>query len=138
MRLSAPVTFRSSAPSKPAVFSGQSGVRDSSVVRVDAVSFHMPYPGTVKETGKAIALYGSSNISLSNVRAYGSLDGNPQNDGLGIYIQGSSGITVSGSNFTELHRGIGISRSTGVVISGNTIHNVRSEDRKSTRLNSSH
>src|SRR3546814_3019364 len=70
----------------------------------------MPYPGTVKETGKAIALYGSSSISLSNVRAYGSLDGNPQNDGLGIYIQGSSGITVSGLNFPELHRGIGISR----------------------------
>src|SRR3546814_6216577 len=46
---------------------------------------------------------------------------------MGNYIQGSSGITVSGSNFTELHRGISISRSTGVVISGNTIHNVRSD-----------
>src|SRR3546814_12179208 len=79
----------SDLPSKPAVFSGQSVVRDSSGVRFDAVSFHMPYPGTVKETGKAIALYGSSNISLSNVRAYGSLDGTPQNDGLGIDIQGS-------------------------------------------------
>src|SRR3546814_7735874 len=44
-RFSTPVTFRSIDPSKPAVFSVQSVVRDSSGVSFDDFSFHIPYPG---------------------------------------------------------------------------------------------
>src|SRR3546814_16507208 len=81
-RFSTPVTFRSIDPSKPAVFSGQSVVRDSSGVRFDAVSYHLPYTGTAQEHGQATALYGTRNIQQGNIRASANQTATTTNPGL--------------------------------------------------------
>jgi Ca2+-binding RTX toxin-like protein len=69
----------------------------------------------------------SSNIKLINVDIHGSLDGNPVNDGVGLYVTDSQDVAVVGSRFQELWRGMSLNRVTGLTIDGNEFKKIRSD-----------
>ncbi|MES3026271.1 MAG: right-handed parallel beta-helix repeat-containing protein [Pseudomonadota bacterium] len=67
----------------------------------------------------------SQDIGFDNVSVHGSMDNNPQNDGQGIGVQDSSNIRITNSEFQQLARGISVSRSSDIVVSGNDLHDLR-------------
>jgi hypothetical protein len=69
----------------------------------------------------------SSNIKMINVDIHGSLDGNPVNDGVGLYVTDSQDVAVVGSRFQELWRGMSLNRVTGLTIDGNEFKKIRSD-----------
>lgn len=68
-----------------------------------------------------------SDIVVDRVRVYGSLDNNPGNDVSGISFSDGSKFTVVDSEFEQLKRAILVGRSENVKITGNNIHDMRSD-----------
>ncbi len=123
---SSPVTFRSTDPSRPAVF-GQTNITGSKNIRFDGVEFSNPLAAGQPEWTAAVWLAGSSAISFNNVKVHGSLDNNSSNDGYGIHSRSSSGVTITNSNFTQLYRAVLVESNQNVTLTGNVIKNIRSE-----------
>lgn len=69
----------------------------------------------------------SEQIELAAVHVHGSRDGNPRNDGLGVHVDHSSDITISGSDLEEVQTGVMIRRGDRVRVIGNHIHTIRSD-----------
>lgn len=69
----------------------------------------------------------STNIRFDASRFHGSRDGNFTNDGVGLAIYDSTGVRVTGSEFTDLDRGIYVLRSNGTHIYSNDIHDIRED-----------
>ncbi len=68
-----------------------------------------------------VTVNGSSNIAFVGLSVHGSLDGDVGNDGYGMRIDGSRGITIAQSHFEALNRAVIGTRSTDLVISGNEV-----------------
>ncbi len=66
------------------------------------------------------AVYDSQNINLDHLNVHGSLDGNPNDDYMGMRISGSQNVTVTNSHFHELTDALTHLNDTNVTISGNT------------------
>lgn len=69
----------------------------------------------------------STNITFDHVDFHGSLDGNPRNDGWGLYILGGEAITVRRSAFRELSRGSIASQTTKLRMEGNSYTTIASD-----------
>ncbi len=69
----------------------------------------------------------STNIRFDASRFHGSQDGDFTNDGVGLAIYDSTGVRVTGSEFTDLDRGIYVLRSNGTHIYSNDIHDLRED-----------
>jgi hypothetical protein len=69
----------------------------------------------------------SSNIKLSGVTVHGSLDNNPQNDGLGLVLTNVTGFNINNSKFTELYRGVATQQSANVTIQSSEFKTIRSD-----------
>lgn len=69
----------------------------------------------------------STNIRFDASRFHGSQDGNFTNDGVGLAIYDSTGVRVTGSEFTDLDRGIYVLRSNGTHIFSNDLHDLRED-----------
>ena len=120
------ITIRSADPSRPAVF-GRTQLGTVSGVNFSGVTFANPLSGATPLWTPAVQLYSSARINFSGVTVRGSMDGNAANDGHGIGVRGSTGISISNSTFTQLNRAITLNTSQGILVSGNTVSNVRSE-----------
>jgi parallel beta-helix repeat protein len=72
-------------------------------------------------------VYSSQNITYDRVSVHGTLDGNASNDPEGIRVYDSSHINLTNSEFQQLADGFSVTRSSDIVISGNTIHNMESD-----------
>src|SRR3546814_13913770 len=80
-------------------------VNNSTGIRFDSVNFNNPIPASVNPNDPSVDVWGSKNISFSGVKMHGSLDGNPANDGYGLYARHRSGISVTNEEFTQIGRG---------------------------------
>lgn len=69
----------------------------------------------------------SSTIVFDSNLIHGSLDGNPQNDGDGLFVEGVTGLTVTNNIFKELGRGTVVSTITNLQVSGNKFLDLRSD-----------
>lgn len=69
----------------------------------------------------------SSNLKFDNMKFHGSLDGDPSNDGYGLYATNVSGLSVTNTEFTELYRGTAVQTSTNVRLANNDFHLIRSD-----------
>ena len=69
-------------------------------------------------------VFNSNNIHFDHVSIHGSLDGNPLNDIEGLGFSGCTNISVTNSEFQQLLRGLAISMSNNVTVSGNTMHDL--------------
>jgi hypothetical protein len=75
--------------------------------------------------GKMVSIERSKNISIDRSYVHGSVDGNPKNDGWGVFVRDTVGFTLTGSRLTELNKGVVVHRSEQVDTSNNLIHNIR-------------
>ena len=69
----------------------------------------------------------SSNIKFDNVNLHGSLDGDAGNDPIGLQILNSSRISVTNSEFQQLHKALSIGSSSDIMVQGNLTHHMRSD-----------
>ncbi|QHL89682.1 hypothetical protein GVO57_01140 [Sphingomonas changnyeongensis] len=69
----------------------------------------------------------AENIRFDSVSLHGSLDGNAGNDGWGLYVTGTRGFALTGSNVQELMRAFVIEQSSDIRIADNLIHRIRSD-----------
>jgi nitrous oxidase accessory protein NosD len=115
------VTITSANPGDPAVLS------NTSLINIHGVTFT-----NLELTGKAPAYAGfivrdSSDIHFDRVHVHGSLDGDASNDVNGMQIVGSTNVTVTNSELEQLGRAIVVDESTKVTLSGNYVHDLRTD-----------
>ncbi len=122
MNFTTPVTIRSYDLAHPAVFTdffinGSSGLKFSNL-QIFANNPVGLWAATINH---------SSNISFDQVSVHGSMDGTPADDEGGITFSNSSNISITNSEFQQLGRGIAAATSDHVTISGNNVHDIRSD-----------
>ena len=69
----------------------------------------------------------SQDIHFDHLNVHGSLDGDPQNDVAGFLIRGSSDVSVTNSEFQQLHHAIAQLDNDHLTISGNAFHDIRTD-----------
>ena len=69
----------------------------------------------------------SNDIHFDHVSVHGSLNGDTTGDANGISFAGSANVSVTNSTFQQLGRAMAISTSSNVTVSGNTVHDMRSD-----------
>lgn len=74
---------------------------------------------------QAMQINSASNITLSGFKVQGSLNGTAHDDAHGIQINGGSNIAILDSQFQQLHGAIVLSRTSNVIVAGNSITEVR-------------
>ena len=123
------VTITSADAANPAI------ITDFTLVNVQGVTFQnlemlaLDHPDYIE---KGINFYAfkvarSSDVNFDDIHFHGSLDGNAQNDSLGLQIRDSSNVSVTNSEFEQLNRALAIGTTTGVRVSGNNVHDLRSD-----------
>lgn len=120
----APVTIRSADPRRPARMR-RFRVIGSRNVRVQDVDIGSALAPDEKEWTRVAEVFRSRDVVLERVRMHGSLDGNPQNDGWGLFMRDSRDIQVLDSEFTELALGILAESIDGLVVRGNHFHHLQ-------------
>ncbi|MBW8816054.1 MAG: right-handed parallel beta-helix repeat-containing protein [Caulobacterales bacterium] len=73
----------------------------------------------------AFTVNGSHDIQFDQLHFHGSLDSNPGNDTAGLLIQSSSNVLVSNSTFEQLYWGLAHLNDSGLIVQGNTFHDLR-------------
>jgi Ca2+-binding RTX toxin-like protein len=72
-------------------------------------------------------LSGSSNINLDHLNVHGSMDSDPSNDGNGVMVRTSSGVSITNSEFQQLDNGIAHLDSNNITFSHNSFHDLRED-----------
>ncbi|MBB4314071.1 LamG-like jellyroll fold domain-containing protein [Roseospira marina] len=124
--LSAPVTITSADPGHPATFSGLN-VSDAANLTFDGVTFDYDAAPGSAWWDKPFQVNGSSNITIRDAIFDGDvaegthsiLDG--YGTGFGLYVKGSTGVTVENSHFSMFRQGIVVADSEDTRVLGNEI-----------------
>jgi Ca2+-binding RTX toxin-like protein len=116
------VTIASANPGAPAILTGLS-IAYSSGLKVQGLELK----STAATNAWGFSVGSSSDIHLSGLKVHGSLDGNPGNDSGGLLVRDSSDVSITGSEFQQLGNAIGHIGVNGLVVSGNTVHDIRSD-----------
>ncbi len=118
------VTIRSADPNNDAVFASLKLTRVANVLFDDIDVHHVLNPGE-RDFVSAITVNGSTDITFVGINASGSLNGNPFDDGNGLFVQGSSRIAVLDSTFQEFNNAAVFGKSSEVIFAGNSIRDAR-------------
>jgi len=121
---STPVTIRSANPRRPARMR-RLRVIGSRNLRAEHLDIGEALGPTDKEWTRMAEIFSSDAVTLRNVRVHGSLDGNPKNDGWGLFIRNSRNVQVLDSEFTELALGILSESVDRLVVRGNHFHHLQ-------------
>jgi parallel beta-helix repeat protein len=117
------VQFRSADSANLAHFDTLA-IRTSQNISFGEMTIGRPLGSAEGNSTKMGYVTGSSNITFNDVHFQGSLDGNPQNDGMGLMVSASKSINVVNSSFHDLDRGLYVEKSSFVRISGNNVHDI--------------
>lgn len=123
------VTVTSADAENPAI------ITDFTLVNVQGMTFQnlemmaLDHPDYIERgiNFYAFKVARSSDVNFDDIYFHGSLDGNAQNDSLGLQIRDSANVSVTNSEFEQLNRGLAIGTTTGVRVSGNNVHDLRSD-----------
>lgn len=116
------VNITSSDAGRPAVFQGIE-IRDSSGLNFSNIEMRVAPAGIDNQ----FVVMQSRDIHFDNIDVHGTLNGSPADDNAGLMIRLSTDVTVKNSEFHELHHGLTILESSGVVVSENKFHDIRSD-----------
>jgi hypothetical protein len=115
-----PVTVASADPNHQAVFT------DFHVTNLKGFTFrNLEFHALTG--GFAFEIRGATDVHFDRVHFHGSLDDDSSNDPSGLGFAKGSNISVRNSEFQQLTKAVAISLSDGVVISGNYMHDLRSD-----------
>ena len=126
------VIITSEDPDAPARFSEMELRSVANLAFQDVIFRYEAAPGAL-DNAKPFEMFGSSDIEFLNVRFIGTLvesTKSPEYEygtGFGLYVQNSSNITISGSEFADWARAAIFTRTSGIEISGNDVHDIRSD-----------
>lgn len=118
------VTIRSADPDNDAMFTSLKLTRVHNLTFDDIDVTHVLAPGE-REWESAIRVNASNNISFVGIDLSGSRNGNPFDDGNGLFVQGSSRIAVLDSTFHEFNNAVIFNKSSDVILAGNRIQDAR-------------
>jgi hypothetical protein len=116
------VTITSKDPGAEAVLTGLM-VRDSQGLQFSNLEFAVDPKGVPNQ----FTVLNSSNVHFNDLNVHGSLDGDPMGDQGGLLIRQSTNVSVRGSEFQQLQHGVSMLDNEGVVISGNSFHDLRTD-----------
>jgi Ca2+-binding RTX toxin-like protein len=116
------VTITSADPAHQAILTGMT-LRNDTGFNISNVEM------TVNPAGadNPFQIASSTNINLNHLNVHGSLDGNPQDDVGGMIIRDSSNVTLSNSEFQQLHWAVTQLNDTGLTITNNNFHDIRTD-----------
>ena len=126
------VTITSVDPQNPAVFSGLD-LRGAANLSFEGVTFDFTFEAGDQVWSRPFSVSGSQNISFTGSTFDGDMAQglSPTDDGYGagygLSITDSSNVTVSGCEFFDFMRGMVVSGSNGLSITGNDLHSIRSD-----------
>ncbi|MGR3371545.1 MAG: LamG-like jellyroll fold domain-containing protein [Pseudooceanicola nanhaiensis] len=120
------ITIASADPENPAVFD---------VLRLDGVSnltfdgikFDYTYTDGDPTWERPFTVLNSTNVTIVNSVLDGDVAGHGYATGVGLFVDRTSGFTLSDSELEGFHRGLLITNSSDVAITGNDVHSIRSD-----------
>lgn len=126
------VTIKSADTGNPAVFSGMD-VRGAANLTLDGLTFDYTFAATDKIYSRPFSVSGSDNITIRN----STFDGDTAkgvsavDDGygfaIGLSVRGSTGVRLENNEIFNFHRGMTITESQNLTITGNDVHSIRSD-----------
>lgn len=122
----ATVTLRSATPGQPAKIRRLRVANSRNLRFADLEIGDGLRPGEPRWTRMA-EVANSQCVGFDAVHVHGSLDGDPRNDGWGVFVRDSGQVSVSGSEFQHLWRGILVQSSDGLTVRGNRFHDLQSD-----------
>ncbi len=120
LNISGDVNITSADAGKPAVLTDLQ-VSSSSGLNFNNLEFFVDPNGG----SNPFRVTDSKDIHFSNLNVHGSLDGTPSNDNSAMMIRNSSDVSVASSEFQQLSNAIAHLDSSGIVVSGNSFHDIR-------------
>ena|GEM_PF-1589423 len=118
MHFDGTVTIQSADAAHQAVINGVS-FSNTSGLALSNVNLTVPGSGSI-----GVSVMNSSNISLSGLTVYGT---SGTDDGVGASIRYSTGVTLTGSDFSKLGAAIGMQASDDVSVSHNNLHDIQTD-----------
>lgn len=126
------VTITSADPLHPASFSGLD-LRSVSNLTLDGVVCDYTFKTGDRDYSTPFIISEGENITVRNCTFDGDVasgltpEDNGFGTGIGLSIRDTNHITLEGNEISNFSRGIGISGSTDVIVSGNDLHSIRSD-----------
>ncbi|WP_210527929.1 right-handed parallel beta-helix repeat-containing protein [Rubellimicrobium arenae] len=126
------VTIRSADPAHKASFSGLA-LSNVQKLAFDGVVFDYHFKSGDHVFARPFSLFGSRDVAIRNsifdgdVATGVSAGAEGHATGIGLSVRGSTGITIETSEFSGFHRAVVVSRSGGVLVRGNDVHDIRSD-----------
>lgn len=114
------VTIASKDPQAQAVL-GDLTVRGSEGLQFSNLEFAVNPDGLANQ----FQVLDSQNVHFSGLNVHGSADGAPSGEQAGLMIRNSSDVSIRDSEFQQLKHGVSFLDSDGVVISGNSFHDLQ-------------
>lgn len=118
------VTIKSANPNNDAVFETLRLMRMSNFVFDDIDVHHVLSPGE-QEFSPAVRVDQSRDLTFVGLDIYGSLNGNQNDDGNGLWVQRGTRIAVLDSTFRELNVAAVFPYAKDLIFAGNTVSTVR-------------
>jgi hypothetical protein len=116
------VTVTSADPANPA------SIVDLSVQNSSGVTFSgVTLVSSGANGAYVVGVGASSDVHFDHVSVHGSLDNNPADDPNGFGVGSSSNISITNSELQQLGRVGAISSTSGITITGNNVHDIRSD-----------
>ena len=127
-----PITIRSADPEDQAVFSGMT-LNGVIGINIEGVTFEYDAQAGAATNEKFTTIVGSQNVSITDSTFNGDLaegvdevsDGYAT--GIGLHVDGSSDVDISGNDFSSFLRGATFWRSDGLTLTENHVHAMRSD-----------
>ena len=114
------VTIRSANPNAEAVFNDLIISRSSNFVFQDIEVAHYLQPGE-RDFVQAVRVQMSRDISLVGIDVHGTLNNDPNDDGNGLWVTGSSRVAVLDSTFRDLNNAVVFGTGSQIVFAGNSV-----------------
>jgi len=111
------VTITSKDPNALAVITGLS-MSGSSGINFANLEF------SAQTAGNPFIVASSQDIHFDHVDVHGSLDGNAQDDSGGFLVRSSSNVSITNSEFQQLHTAIAQLNNNHITFSGNSFHDI--------------
>jgi hypothetical protein len=124
IRPSTTITIRLADPDNDAMFTSLKHTRANNLAFEDIDVTHVLALGE-RDFESAIRVNSSSNINLVGIDLSGSRNGNPLDDGNGLFVHSSSRIAVLDSTFHKFKNAAVFHKTNNVVFAGNSIYDAR-------------